>query len=138
MENKTENKTEIIVNVNVERVKVTTETVSVELPTESKFYMMNDDGNFFPRGIVLFAILIKHKSNFMLYEVENGKQFSTDFVPTSDCKSEYWMKDSNSIRRTAFDIMRGKNYEFKEITKEDFLSKRTLLLDERLMEYLTK
>ena len=57
---------EIEVNVNLERVIIIKEIVNVELPTESKFYKMNDDGNFFPRGIVLMAIVFNYKNHYSL------------------------------------------------------------------------
>jgi hypothetical protein len=129
---------EIEVITHTEKVIVTKETVSIELPTESKFYKMQDDGAWFARGTVLFAIIVKHKTTFMLYEIEEGKQFYTDFVPTKDCRQDYWLTDSNSIRRTAFDIMYGKNTEYTEMTKEEFLSKRSELLDSRMLELLNK
>lgn len=112
------------------------ETINLEYPTEHKFYKRNDDGAWFARGIVLFGIVIKHSTSFLLFEVERGKQFYTDFVPTKDCRQDYWLSDTNDIRRTALEIMLGKNSEFKEISKEDFIKERESLLNAPLENVL--
>lgn len=119
-------------NVIVEE-KVTKE-IELELPTKSLFFKMNDDGNFFPRGIILFAITVKYSNTFLLFEIERGKQFYTDFVPSKDCKQDYWLSDSNSIRRTALKLMMGKLGAFSAIEKDEFLRLRTDLLDESLLK----
>lgn len=103
--------------------------IEFEFPSEHKFYKMVDDGNFFPRGLILFGIIIKYSSTVLLIEVERGKQFYTDFVPTKDCKQEYWLSDTNDIRRTALSIMTGQHSSFNEITKDEFLELRKSLLD---------
>lgn len=110
-------------------VKEEAVTINLEYPVENKYYRMMDDGNFFPRGDVLFAIIVKHASAFNLFEIERGRQFYTDFVPTKDCRQEYWLKDSNSIRRTALEIMLGKDNDFDEITFEEFKTEREKLLN---------
>lgn len=131
------------IRVVTKEIKTTLEHIDleVELPTVEKYYSANDDGIFFARGLVLFAIIPRYKNspanNYMIYEVESGNQKSTDFVPTKDCRSDYWLKESNTIRNTAFNIITGKkNYdlEFKEISKEDFLSKREELLSLRFTD----
>ena len=111
----------------VEEVK---ETINLEYPTQDKFYKRNDDGAFFARGVILFGILVKYSTTFLLFEVERGKQFYTDFVPTKDCRQDYWLSDTNDIRRTALEIMLGKDRDFVEITKEEFIAERELLLNQ--------
>jgi len=112
--------------------KIITKEIELIYPTQNKFYKMNDDSNFFGRGEVLFAIIVKYTSTFILIEVERGKQDYTDFVPTNDCKSEYWLKDSNRLRRFALDIMLEKSEDYVEISKEEFLEKRQDLLNKPL------
>lgn len=107
--------------------------VELEFPTEHKFYKRNDDGNFFARGLVLFGIKIKYSKTFLLFEIERGKQFYTDFVPTKDCRQDYWLTDENNIRRTALQIMLGQYSAFEEITEQEFLELRQQLLDEPLL-----
>jgi len=110
--------------------------IELDYPKESKFYKMNDDGRFFARGIVLFGIVIKYSTTFLLFEIERGKQFYTDFVPTKDCRQDYWLNDTNDIRRTALKIMQGKYEAFEEITKDEFLELRKSLLDAPLENVL--
>ena len=110
--------------------------IELEYPTEHKFYKRNDDGRFFARGLVLFGITIKYSTTFLLFEIERGKQFYTDFVPTKDCRQDYWLTDENDIRRTAFKIMQGKFEAFEEITKDEFLELRKSLLDSPLENVL--
>ena len=114
------------------------EKIDVEYPTENRFYRMEDDGNFFPRGTVLFAILIKHSTSFMLYEIERGQQLSTDFVPTKDCRQDSWIAGDGDtgIRRTALSLLIGDNTDFREITKEEFMRTRNELLNSRMEEFL--
>lgn len=113
--------------------KKVTKEVELELPKKSLFFKRNDDGNFFPRGLILFAITVKYSHTFLLFEVERGKQFYTDFVPTKDCRQEYWLTDTNSIRRTALKLIMGELEDFEEIEKEEFLTLRTELLDTNLL-----
>lgn len=103
--------------------------VELEFPTEHRFYKRNDDGNFFPRGLVLFGIKVKYSKTFLLFEIERGRQFYTDFVPTKDCRQDYWLEDDNTIRRTALKIMLGQYSAFEEITEQEFLELRQQLLD---------
>jgi hypothetical protein len=110
--------------------------INLEYPTESKFYKLNDDGRFYARGIVLFGITIKYSTTFLLFEIERGKQFYADFVPTKDCRQDYWLNDTNDIRRTALKIMQGKYEAFQEITKEEFFKLRQSLLDAPLENVL--
>lgn len=123
---------EIEVAVNYERV--VSKKINVDLPETEKYYAKNDDGNFFPRGVVLFAIIPMYKENptssYTLIEVEASKQNCTDFVPTKDCRQTYWLSDTSGIRRTAFNIITKADYEFKEITKEQFDKKRIELLND--------
>lgn len=117
--------------------KSITETIKLEFPTEHKFYKMIDESNWFARGVVLFAITVKYTNTFILFEIERGKQFYTDFMPTKDCKQEYWLSDSNGIRRTALSIMLGKNVDFKEISIDQFIEERDLLLNEILNDVMS-
>lgn len=113
-----------------------THEIDLEFPTEHKFYKMNDDGRMFARGIVLFAITIKYSHTFLVFEIERGKQYFADFVPKSDCSSEYWLTDSNDIRRTALKLLKGEHTPFEEIKKEEFLELRRTLLDNPLQNVL--
>ena len=112
--------------------KVVSSKKKVDLPEVAKYYSKNDDGKFFARGIILFAILPKYKNNptnsYTLIEVEINKQNYNDFVPTDDCKQKYWLTESG-LRKTAFDIVTKSDYEFKEITAEEFEVKRIKLLN---------
>lgn len=114
------------------------EKIDIEYPKENRFYRMEDAGNFFPSGTILFAILIKHSTTFMLYEIQRGQQLSTDFVPTKDCRQDSWITSDGdtNIRRTALSIMIGDNIDFKEITKDEFMSTRNELLNSRMEEFL--
>ncbi len=103
----------------------------IDLPETAKYFLKNDDGNFFPRGIILFAIIPKYDGiagKYILLEVEANKQDFNDFIPSEDCGSEFWIKDG-SIRHTALDLLMGKEYQFNEITKEEFDTKRMELLN---------
>jgi len=99
---------------------------------------MDDNGNFFPRGTVLFAILIKYSTTFMIYQIERGQQLSTDFVPTKDCRQDSWITSDGdtSIRRTALSLLIGDNTDFREITKEEFIDTRNELLNKTMEEFL--
>lgn len=110
------------------------ETINVTYPTENKYYKMQDDGFMFPRGTVIFAIVIKHSRSFLLFEIEKGKQFYTDFVPTKDCHDEDFITSKNSIRRTALSLMLGKNKDFIEISEKEFLKSREGLLDVHILD----
>jgi hypothetical protein len=103
--------------------------IELDYPKESKFYKMSDNGRFFARGTVLFGIVIKYSTSFLLFEIERGKQFCTDFIPTKDCHQDYWLNDTNDIRRTALKIMQGKHEALEEITRDEFLELRKSLLD---------
>lgn len=120
---------ELEVAVSYEKVNKTNRKVN--LPEVAKYYVKNDDGNFFPRGIILFAIIPNYQDNptysYTLIEVERNKQDYNDFVPTKDCKQQYWL--SGGIRKTAFDIITRDEYSFKEITQEEFENKRIELLN---------
>lgn len=121
---------EIEVAANYE--KVVSSKVKVDLPEAAKYYSKNDDSRFFGRGIVLFAILPNYENtpthSYTLIEVERNKQNYNDFIPTTDCKNIHWLSESG-IRKTAFDIMTKSDYKFKEITHEEFETKRMELLD---------
>jgi len=122
-----------IIQIAVSETTVTVNRIEkeIDLPETSKYYQWYDDGRFFPRGIVLFAILPYFEGkagSYSLLEVERNKQDYNDFVPHDDCSRDYWRK-TEGIRKTAFDILTGKNQDFKEITKEEFDSKRMELLN---------
>jgi hypothetical protein len=108
--------------------------VEIELPTEHKFYHWHDDSNFFGRGDVIIAILVRHKNYYSLYETERNIQYYTDFKPSKDCRQEGFMTSDRSIRRTAWEIITGVNYDFVEITKEEYLKHRGVLLDKEITE----
>ena len=118
--------------VAVRTTHINTKQIEVDFPQTKKYYSKNDDGNFFPRGLVLFAIIPLYCETetvaYTLVEVERNKQDYNDFWPTKDCRQNYWLTDS--IRNTALDIITGKAYEFKEVTEEYFFEKRELLLNQ--------
>lgn len=121
-----------LLNVAVNQTVVESRDIEVDLPEIPKFYFKNDDGNFFPNGFMLFAIIPRYEtnpsSNYMLYEIQRGKQNSNDFVPTKDCRSKYWLE--GGIRKTAFDILvnNSEYSEWKEITEDAFSTIREDLL----------
>jgi hypothetical protein len=114
--------------------EVVKETINLEYPTEHKFYKTVDNGAFFARGLILFAILIKHRNSFLLFEITKGKQYYTDFVPSKDCRQDYWLTDTNDIRRNALDIMMNKSTVYEEISKEEFFKERDNLLNEHFTD----
>ena len=120
------------IDVAVSKEKIITSKYSLNLPEKPTFYSMNDDGNFFPRGLILFAFFPKYESNptksYILIQVERNKQDSNDFVPMSDCKSGSWLNESG-IRKTGFEILTCNHPFFKEISEEDFYIKRESLLN---------
>ncbi len=123
-------KTKLKVAVNLQIVN--TREREIDLPEATKYYSRIDDGRFFPRGLVLFAIILKIKDNpgtYHLVEVERNKQNFTDFVPKDDCQSNSWVNNSDSLRKTAFDIFTGTLHGFQEITQEEFETKRLELLN---------
>ena len=102
----------------------------VELPETAKYYSKNDDGNFFPRGLILFAIIPYREgsTHYTVLEIERNKQSYTDFVPTSDCKGEFFL--SNNLRTTALALIEKSKFDdFVEITKEEFDTKRIGLIN---------
>lgn len=119
---------EVAVNTTI----INKKTIQVDLPEKPIFFYKNDGGNFFPRGLILFAIIPRYEDNpthsYMIYEIERNKQNSNDFVPTADCKSEYFLK--GGIRRTAYEIITNKSkyFDWKEITEGAFLTIREDLL----------
>lgn len=119
------------IEIAVSKTVVKTETRGIDFPEVEKYYRKHDGGNFFPRGIVLFAIIPIYPGKTAAYhvvEVERNKQDFNDFWPSKDCRQEYWL--SSSIRKTAFDIITKSDHEFKEITKEEFEAQRIELLNQ--------
>lgn len=124
---------EKIIRIAINKTVLEHEQVTIDLPETAKFYFRNDDGNFFPKGFMLFAIIPRYKSNptksYMIYEISRNNQESTDFVPTDDCSSESFLK--HNIRKTALEIIRDKyphSREYNEITEDAFLTIREDLL----------
>lgn len=110
--------------------KVVQEEQELDLPEIKKFYGRTDDGNFFPRGRCLFAILPRYKTNpthsYMLIHVERNKQDSTDFVPIDDLKGKI-----DGLRKEAYDLFHGTNWlkRWEEITEEQFDTEREKLIN---------
>ena len=123
------------IEITVDYEKVITSKKELDLPEVSKYYLMNDDGRFFPRGVVLFAIIPNYDNNpsysYTLIEVERNKQNYDDFVPTKDCRQKEWLKESG-LRKTAFNIITKQSCEFKEISEKEFKVKRIELLNNYL------
>ena len=111
--------------------QVVTAEKEVDLPETAKYFKKNANGRVFARGVVLFAIIPKYEKNpthsYLLYEIERNIQNFTDFNPAADCKSLYWLNESG-LRKTAFEIMSKTDFEFEEITHEEFKRKRAILL----------
>ncbi len=122
------------IEIAISRTQINKVTREIDLPDNTMYFSKNDDGNFFPRGLILFAIIpdtIGNYNSYTLIQVERNKQDSNDFVPSDDCKSEYWLNHSG-IRKQAFEIITNPIYHdgFKEITAEEFNTKRIELLNE--------
>lgn len=119
----------------VNRTQLNTIKKEVELPESDKYYSKTDDGRFFPEGLILFAVLLKHPNSvtsYTLIRVTRNKQEYNDFVPTKDCRQDYWLNNSCSLRKQAFDLWTdpiGCKDGFKEITKEEFEKQRMELLN---------
>lgn len=133
-------KKELTIAVSYEMVKTTVR--EIELSETPRFFSKNDDGNFFPRGLILFAILPKYESNptqaYTLVQVEENKQEYNDFVPTDDLKQKYWLSESG-VRKVAFEIFSAPKYldGWTEISKEEFDEKRVQLLN-KYQQYYAK
>lgn len=109
----------------------TKRTIEINLPSKAIFFEKKDEGIFFPRGLILFAIIPKftNKSgSYIILEIEQGKQNYNDFIPSTDCKDSYWLK-TTGLRKQAFELMINNLGDFKEITKEIFEIKRATLLN---------
>lgn len=119
-----------------EIVKIDHIEVEAELPETEKYFMKNDDGRVFPRGIILFAFIPKYGNagKYRLYEVERHKQDFNDFEVENDLRHDA----VKGIRETALHILLGHKHPhyyshisahgFSEITKEEFTKKRDELL----------
>lgn len=121
-----------LIKVAVNQTVVKHRDLEIDLPETAKFYFKNDDGNFFPNGFMLFAIIPRYENNpthsYMVYEIQRNKQDSNDFVPTTDCKSEYFLK--GGIRKRAYEIITNssKYFDWQEITEDAFITIREDLL----------
>lgn len=124
------NKKQVEVAVSYELVN--TRTVELTLPKGALYFSKNDEGRFFPRGLVLFAIIPKYENSdraYFLIEVSSNKQEFTDFVPLEDCRSSSWLK-STGLRKQAFDIFKAPSLlgDFVPVSKEYFESRSIELL----------
>ena len=113
----------------ISKTVVNTTTIEINLPDNPVYYSYDDNGRFFPEGLILFAIIPKYENAnvYYIYKIINGCQYFTDFHP-SDCKDEYFL-DYKDLRHKALDILTNINTEFKEISKELFDNKRMELLN---------
>lgn len=105
----------------------------IDFPEVAKYYAKTEEGRFFPRGLILFAIVPKYPNSintYLLVQVQRGKQDYNDFEPSGDCKQAYWLKEEG-VRKQAFDIITNPNGldGFKEISEEEFETQRAELLD---------
>lgn len=127
-------KKEIEVAVSQKVVEISKKTVEFEFPSEPQYWERVDDSRFFAEGNILLAIIPKYSHTMDLIRVTKGRQQWNDFVPTKDCRQEEWLK-GGSIRHEAFSVITGIDDRFagqdewKQITKEEFHTKRTELLD---------
>lgn len=124
------------IKIAVSVTNVNTEEREVEVLTEEKYFQRFDEGRFFPRGEILFAIIPRSKTTgwYTIMQVERNKQDYNDFVPSKDCRQEYWLGDGEQLRKTAFDLIQGKEYGWTEMTKELFEERRNDLLNKYKVE----
>lgn len=113
--------------------KVITTEIEIDFRTTPAYYKHNDDGRFFPRGLVVLAILPKQFTDiprYTLLEISKGIQQYTDFIPMKDCRGEEWLKE-DGLREKALKLMMGNYYkgEYFEISRDEFEYYRTKLLD---------
>lgn len=118
-------KTTIVITTNTIVVKSVEK--EIDLPTTSKFYK-GDEGS----GIEIFTIIPKFETNpnkaYRIYHIQKGKMNSTDFHPLQDCRSEFFLSENNSIRRTALDLMQNSLLNWEEIDKNKFITLQSRLL----------
>ena len=123
------------IKVAVSKTEIESKMFSIDLPEVAKYYIGNDDSNFFGRGTILLAIIPKFESNptntYTLVQIESNKQDCTDFVPHDDCSSEYWLK-AIGIRKVAFNILTRNTDGFVETNETDFNKTRNELLNQYL------
>ena len=124
----------IQLEIAVNRTQVNTIKQEVELPESDKYYTKCDDGKFFPEGLILFAIIQKYPNStttYTLVRVTRNKQEYNDFVPTKDCRQDYWLNNSCNLRKQAFQIWTNPTSldGFKEITQKEFEEERVKLIN---------
>jgi hypothetical protein len=77
----------IKVATNRKVITVDTKETTVNLPEVNTFYSKNDEGRLFNRGLVLFAMIPRYKTNptnsYTLVEIERNKQDYNDWVQTN-------------------------------------------------------
>ncbi len=119
-----------LIEIAVTSEKVIKRGFEIDLPETSKYYKKEDSGRFFPRGLMLFAIITRYPCSYILVYVERNKQDFNDFKPLDDCRSDYWLKDFG-IRKTAFEIINSPISKdgWEEISIEQFNEERILLLN---------
>lgn len=151
------------VKINKKQISKTIEytTKEVDVPQVAKYYRKMDDGNFFPEGEILFAIIPwwkpkegKTVTYFRLVRVTQNCQQSTDFNIIKDCKDDYFSRTYMPLKKVILDwisshkryyeytwlrpealsIMSDYSYvhNYKEITEEDFNTSRIKLLNNYL------
>lgn len=125
----------VTIKETVDVTKVNTREVEVDLP-ESAVYL--GKGMHYPYSSELFAIVPQKDGsphNYNIVKVTSNRQEYNDFVPTDDCDSEFWMKES--LRRDALKIIKeldklrdhSNDYMWKVITEEEFKTKREWLIN---------
>ena len=123
-----------VIEITVNKTTVNTISKEIDFPETPKYYRKEEDGKFFPRGVVLFAIIPKYIDKptcFILVEVTRDNQKCTDFHPTKDCRQENWISEGG-LRKQALEIITDYDLydnEFTEITEEAFEEERNLLLN---------
>lgn len=123
---------ELEINVAVSYTKVNTVNKIIDVPEENKYFIKGELGDF-GLNVSVFAILIKfiNPGKYLLVKVERNTQEFTDFHIEKDVRSEYWLKDgNNNLRREALDIITKTDYEYNEISEDEFNTSRDFLLNQ--------
>ena len=62
------------ITIAASRTKVNTQEIEIDYPEQPKYYEFLDESSFFGRGAILFAIIPKYSTTFIIVEVIRGQQ----------------------------------------------------------------
>lgn len=109
------------------------EIIKLDLPEQALYFCK---GKKWEYDTELFAIIPTYidKStayvNYTLLKITKNHQWSTDFIPRNDLKSDYWVDGSNQLRHIAVDIIRKQHFmPWEELSLEEFNKARAILLN---------